>query len=151
MAEKVVAKNKKAYHDYFIEDTFECGIVLVGTEIKAVRAGHVQLKDSFARVKNGEVFIHNMHISPYEHGNIFNHEATRVRKLLLHRREILKINQAITQDGYTLVPLQLHFKNGFAKMVVGIGKGKKNYDKRESLKQKDMQRDIARAFKENQR
>ncbi len=148
---KLVAQNRKAGHDYFIEDTYEAGIVLQGTEIKSIRAGRVNLKDSFARIQNGEVFIHNMHISPYEHGNRYNHDPIRTRKLLLHRKQINKLIGETKEAGYTLVPLKLYMKNGFAKMLIGLGKGKKQYDKREDLKRKEAKRDIERAFRERQK
>lgn len=147
---KLVAQNKKARHDYFIEDTYETGIVLQGTEIKSIRAGRVNLKDSFARVQNGEVFIHNMHISAYEQGNRYNHDPLRTRKLLLHKKEISKLIGLTKEKGYALVPLKLYLKNGFAKILLGVGKGKKKYDKREDLKQKQAKRDIERAFKDRQ-
>ncbi|GIN89102.1 SsrA-binding protein [Siminovitchia terrae] len=148
---KLVAQNRKANHDYFIEDTYEAGIVLQGTEIKSIRAGRVNLKDSFARIQNGEVFIHNMHISPYEHGNRYNHDPIRTRKLLLHRKQINKLIGETKEAGYTLVPLKLYLKNGFAKMLIGLGKGKKQYDKREDLKRKEAKRDIERAFRDRQK
>ena len=144
-----IARNKKANHDFFIEDTFEAGIVLQGTEIKAIRAGRVNMKDSFARVKNGEVFLHNMHISPYEQGNQFNHEPTRMRKLLLHKKEIDRLIGETQQQGYSVVPLKMYIKNGVAKVLIGLGKGKKKYDKREDLKRKQAKRDIDRAVKES--
>ena len=124
---KVVAQNKKARHDYFIEETYETGIVLQGTEIKSIRNGRVNLKDSFARVQNGEVFLHNMHVSPYEQGNRYNHEPLRTRKLLLHKREINKLIGYTKETGYSLVPLKIYLKNGFAKVLLGLGKGKKKY------------------------
>jgi SsrA-binding protein len=148
---KVIAQNKKAYHDYFIEETYETGMVLQGTEIKSIRAGKVQLKESFARVMNGEVFLHNMHISPYEQGNRFNHEPLRTRKLLLTNKEISKLIGYVKEEGYTLVPLKIYLKNGYAKLLLGLGKGKKNYDKREDLKKKEAGRDIERAFRERQK
>ncbi|MFD1020420.1 SsrA-binding protein SmpB [Thalassobacillus hwangdonensis] len=144
----LIAQNRKAGHDFFIEETYEAGIVLKGTEIKSVRAKRVNFKDSFALVRKGEVFIHNMHISPYEQGNRFNHEPTRSRKLLLHKKEIDKLIGATQQQGYSLVPLKMYIKNGVAKVLIGLGKGKKKYDKREDLKQKQMKRDIDRAMKE---
>lgn len=143
-----IATNRRASHDYFIEETYEAGIVLQGTEIKSIRAGRVNLKDSFARVHNGEVFIYNMHISPYEQGNRFNHDPVRTRKLLLHKKEINKLIGQTQQKGYAIVPLKLYIKNGFAKLLIGIGKGKKLYDKREDLKQKAMKREVERAMKE---
>ncbi|KSU87947.1 SsrA-binding protein [Bacillus sp. VT 712] len=148
---KVVAQNKKARHDYFIEETYEAGIVLQGTEIKSIRNGRVNLKDSFARVQNGEVFLHNMHVSPYEQGNRYNHEPLRTRKLLLHKREINKLIGYTKETGYSLVPLKIYLKNGFAKVLLGLGKGKKKYDKREDLKRKEAKRDIERAFRDRQK
>ncbi|HHW36083.1 MAG TPA: SsrA-binding protein SmpB [Bacillales bacterium] len=148
---KVIAQNKKAYHDYFIEDTYEAGIVLQGTEIKAIRAGRVNLKDSYARVEKGELFLHNMHISPYEQGNRYNHDPLRTRKLLLHKKEIAKLLGITKEQGYSLVPLKIYLKNGYAKVLIGLAKGKKNYDKREDLKQKEAKRDIERAFRERQK
>ena len=145
---KLIAQNKKANHDYFIEETFEAGIVLQGTEIKSIRAGKVNLRDSFATIKHGEVYINNMHISPYEQGNRYNHEPTRARKLLLHRKEIDRLIGETQRAGYTLVPIKLYIKNGFAKVLIGLGKGKKKYDKREDLKQKQAKRDMERALKD---
>jgi len=150
-AGKVIAQNKKAYHDYFIEDTYEAGIVLQGTEIKSIRSGRLNLKDSYARVEKGEVFLHNMHISPYEQGNRYNHDPLRTRKLLLHKKEIAKLVGITKEQGYSLVPLKIYFKNGYAKVLIGLAKGKKNYDKREDLKQKEAKRDIERAFRERQK
>ncbi|AGX06157.1 MULTISPECIES: SsrA-binding protein SmpB [Bacillaceae] len=148
---KVIAQNKKAYHDYFIEDTYEAGIVLQGTEIKAIRAGRVQLKDSYARIISGEVFLINMHVSPYEQGNRYNHDPLRTRKLLLHNKEISKLIGETKEAGYSIVPLKMYLKNGFAKVLIGLAKGKKNYDKRETLKKKEAGRDIERAFRERQK
>lgn len=148
---KMVAQNKKANHDYFIEETFECGIVLQGTEIKSARRGKVQLKDSFARIINGEVFLMNAHISHFEEGNRFNHEPLRVRKLLLHKKQIMKLLGLTKEQGYTLVPLKMYLKNGFAKVLIGLAKGKKDYDKRETLKTKDANRDIERALRDRQK
>ncbi|MBO8173299.1 MAG: SsrA-binding protein SmpB [Bacillaceae bacterium] len=148
---KIVAQNKKARHDYFIEETFEAGIVLTGTEIKSIRAGRVNLKDSFARIHNGEVFLHNMHISPYEKGNRFNHEPLRTRKLLLHRKQIDKLIGMTKEKGYSLVPLDIHLNRGYAKINLALAKGKKLYDKRESMKKRDAKREIERAFKERMR
>ena len=147
----VIAQNKKAHHDYFIEETYEAGLVLQGTEIKSIRNGRVNLKDSFAKVEKGEVFLHNMHISPYEQGNRYNHDPLRTRKLLLHRREINKLIGYTKEQGYTLVPLKLYIKNGFAKVELGVAKGKKKYDKREDMKRKEAQREIERAFRERQK
>ena len=137
---KVVAQNKKANHDFFIEETLEAGIVLQGTEIKSVRNGRVNMKDSFARVSNGEVFLHNLHISPYEQGNIHNHEPTRMRKLLLHKKQIAKLIGETQQAGYSLVPIKIYLKDGYAKVLIGLGKGKKKYDKRETIKKRDIER-----------
>lgn len=149
---KTIAQNKKARHDYFIEDTIEAGIVLQGTEIKSIRNGRVNLKDSHARIdRKGEVQLINMHIAEYEQGNRFNHDPTRSRKLLLHRKEIDKLIGLTQREGYALVPLKLYIKNGYAKVLLGLGKGKKKYDKREDLKKKQMKRDIDRAIKEHTR
>ncbi|MDM5339927.1 SsrA-binding protein SmpB [Fictibacillus enclensis] len=148
---KLVAQNKKARHDYHIEETFEAGIVLQGTEIKAIRAGRINLKDSFARVQNGELFLHNMHVSPYEQGNRYNHDPLRTRKLLLHKKEITKLLGQTKEQGYSIVPLKLYLKNGFAKVLIGLAKGKKNYDKRQDLKKKDAKREIERAFRDRQK
>lgn len=148
---KLIAQNKKAHHDYFIEETYEAGIVLQGTEIKSIRAGRANLRDAFARVEKGEVFLHNMHISPYEQGNRYNHEPLRTRKLLLHRKEIQKLIGATKEQGYSLVPLKLYIKDGFAKVLIGLGKGKKKYDKREDLKRKEAKREIERAFHQKQK
>ncbi|PLT32158.1 SsrA-binding protein SmpB [Bacillus sp. V5-8f] len=148
---KQVAQNKKAYHDYFIEETFEAGVVLQGTEIKSIRAGKVNMRDSFAKIERGEVFLHNMHVSPYEQGNRYNHEPLRTRKLLLHRKQINKLIGETKEVGYTIVPLKVYLKNGFAKVLIGLGKGKKQYDKREDLKKKEAKRDIERAFRDRQK
>lgn len=144
---KVVAQNKKANHDYFIDETIEAGIVLQGTEIKSVRNGKVQLKDAFVRIRNNEAWISNMHISPYEQGNRFNHEPLRSRKLLLHKKQINELIGLSKQDGYSIIPIKMYMKDGFAKVLIGMGKGKKNYDKRDDLKKKEAKRDIERAFK----
>ncbi|CAK6479194.1 SsrA-binding protein SmpB [Peribacillus castrilensis] len=148
---KQLAQNKKAYHDFFIEQTFEAGIVLKGTEIKAIRAARVNLKDAFAKIENGEIYLHNMHVSPYEQGNQFNHDPLRTRKLLLHKKEISKLIGVTKETGYTIVPLKMYLKNGFAKVLIGLGKGKKQYDKRDDLKKKEAKRDIERAFRERQK
>jgi SsrA-binding protein len=148
---KVVAQNKKAFHDYFIEETYEAGLVLQGTEIKSIRAGRVNLKDAYARIQNGEIWIFGMHVSPYEQGNRYNHDPLRTRKLLLHRREILKLIGYTKETGYTLIPLKIYLQNGFAKMQLGLAKGKKNYDKREDLKKKEAKREIERAFRDRQK
>ena len=139
--------NKKAHYDYIIEETYEAGIVLKGTEIKSIREGKANLKDSYAIYKNGEIFLLNMHISAYDKGNIFNHEETRTRKLLLNKREIYKIRDAIEREGYTIVPIKLYFKGNKAKILIGIGKGKKTFDKREAIKKKDMEREIRKDLK----
>ena len=141
---KLIAKNPIARHNYFIEDTLEAGIVLSGTEIKSIRAGKVNLKDSYASLKNGEVYIYNMHISPYEQGNIFNKDPIRERKLLLNKREINKLIGFIKQKGYSLIPISMYFKNSFVKIELGIGKGKKLYHKREDLAKKDAELEMKR-------
>lgn len=148
---KVIAQNRRARHDYHIEDTIEAGLVLTGTEIKSIRAGRVNLKDSFARIQNGEVFLYNMHISPYEQGNRYNHDPLRTRKLLLHRREINKLIGLTKEKGYTLVPLKIYIKNGLAKLDLAIAKGKKLYDKREAMKKRDAEREAQRALRERQK
>ncbi|MCU9599930.1 SsrA-binding protein SmpB [Pallidibacillus thermolactis] len=148
---KMIAQNKKAYHDYFIEDTYEAGIVLQGTEIKSIRAGRVNLRDAFARIEKGEVFMYNVHISPYEQGNRYNHDPLRPRKLLLHRREIDKLMGETKEAGYSLIPTKIYIKDGYAKVEIALAKGKKKYDKREAMKKKEAKREIERAFKERQR
>lgn len=144
---KLIANNKKAYHDYFIEDTYEAGISLVGTEVKSLRMGKCSVKESFIRVEKGEVFVYNMHISPYEKGNIFNKDPLRVRKLLLHRAEINKMTGKMAQKGYTLVPLKVYFKGSLVKVEIGLARGKKLYDKREDIAKKDQRRENERDFK----
>lgn len=139
--------NRKAKYEYFIEETYEAGIVLTGTEIKSIRNGKANLKDSYAIIKNGEAFILNMHISKYDEGNIFNHEETRTRKLLLNKREILKIRDKIEQAGFTLIPIRLYFKNNRAKLEIGVCKGKHSYDKRETIKKRDQERELRSNFK----
>ena len=151
MGEKLICNNKKAYHDFFIEEKFEAGLVLTGTEVKSLRLGHANLNDSFAQVRSGEAFLNNLHISPYEFGNRENHESDRARKLLLHKKEILKLFSKIREQGYTLIPLRLYFKSGMVKAELGLAKGKKLYDKREDLKQKDHKREIAQALKAGKR
>lgn len=148
-AGRTLAQNRRASHDFFIEDTYEAGIVLQGTEIKSVRAGRINIKDSHARIVRGEVKLINMHIATYEQGNQFNHDPTRTRKLLLHRKEINKLIGLNQQDGYALVPLKVYIKNGVAKVLIGLGRGKKKYDKREDMKRKQMKRDVDRAIKEH--
>lgn len=140
-------QNRKVNFDYEIIDTFETGIVLTGTEIKSIRLGKCNLKDSYAIIKNNEIFILNMHISQYEQGNRFNHEETRTRKLLMHKKEILKLRDKIEIDGFTLVPIKLYFKGSKAKLLIGLAKGKKNYDKRESIKKKDIEKQLAKDLK----
>ncbi|RJG26534.1 SsrA-binding protein SmpB [Paenibacillus thiaminolyticus] len=149
---KVLAQNKKASHDYFIEDTYEAGMVLTGTEIKSLRLGKANIGDAFATIRNGEVFVHNMHISPFEQGNRFNPvDPTRARKLLLHKEQISKLIGLTKQEGYTLVPLKIYVRNGYAKLLIGLGRGKKNYDKREAAAKRDAQREIQRALREKQK
>lgn len=145
---KPVAQNRKAYHDYFIEDKFEAGIELFGTEVKSIRAGNVNLKDSFCSVKNGELFAHGMHISPYEKGNIFNRDPMRPKRLLMHRREIAKLQARISQDGLTLIPLSLYLKDSLVKVELGLARGKKLYDKRDAAARRDADREIDRTMKE---
>ncbi len=144
---KLIANNKKAYHDYFILDKYEAGIALAGTEVKSLRMGKCSLKEAFIRIENGEVFIYGMHISPYEKGNIFNKDPLRVRKLLVHRGEINKMMGKITQQGYTIVPLQVYFKGGLVKVEIALAKGKKLYDKREAIAKKDQLREAQKEFK----
>ena len=144
---KLIANNKKAYHDYFIEDTYEAGISLHGTEVKSLRMGKCSVKESFVRIENGEVFIYGMHISPYEKGNIFNKDPMRVKKLLMHRYEINKIEGKIAEKGYTLVPLKVYIKGSLVKVSIGLAKGKKLYDKRQDIAKKDMRREAEREFK----
>ena len=139
--------NRVARHDYFIEEEYECGMVLTGTEIKSIRLGKANIKDSYAVIKNGEIFLLNMFISHYKEGNIFNHDETRTRKLLLHRSEILKLNDKVRLEGYTLIPLKIYFVKGKAKLLLGVCKGKKNYDKREALKEKDIRRQVEKDLK----
>ncbi len=148
---KIVAQNRKARHDYFIEETYEAGIVLAGTEVKSVRQGNVNLRDSYAVIKDGEVFLYNMHISPYEKGNIFNRDPLRTRKLLLNRREINKLTGYVQQKGYTLVPLKVYLKRGWVKVELAVARGKKSYDKRESIAKRDAQREMERAFRGRQK
>lgn len=150
MNTKLIAKNPTAYHNYFIEDKLEAGIVLSGTEIKSIRAGKVNLKDSYAIIKNGEAYIIGMHISPYEHGSIFNKDPLRNRKLLLNRKEINKLIGLIKQKGFSLIPISLYFKGSFVKLELGVGKGKKLYDKRQDLAKKDANRQIQANLKNKQ-
>ena len=148
---KTIAQNKKARHDYFVEETYEAGIELCGTEVKSLRAGRVNLKDSWCSIVDGEIFVNGMHISPYEKGNIFNRDPIRPRKLLMHKREILKLYGTLKQEGLTLIPLSLYFKNGRVKVELGLCKGKKLYDKRDDLAKRDAKRTIDRALKERVR
>ncbi len=144
---KLIANNKKAYHDYFIEEKYEAGLVLHGTEVKSLRQGKCSIKESFIRIENGEMFIYGMHVSPYEKGNIFNKDPLRPKKLLLHKREIMKLLGKIKEKGYTLVPLQVYFTSGRAKIEIGLAKGKKLYDKRDDIAKKDQRRESEREFK----
>jgi SsrA-binding protein len=149
---KVLAQNKKASHDYFIEETFESGMVLTGTEIKSVRNGKANIGDSFCTIRNGEIFVHNMHISPFEQGNRFNPlDPTRTRKLLMKKMQISQLLGASKQQGYALVPLKIYLRNGYAKLLLGLGKGKKSYDKRDTAAKRDANRDIQRALREKQK
>ncbi len=144
---KLIANNKKAFFDYFIDDTYEAGIALVGTEVKSLRMGKCSLKESFIRIEHGEVFVYNMHISPYEKGNIFNKDPLRVRKLLLHRYEIYKLMGKVAEKGYTVVPLKVYLKDSLVKMEIGLARGKKLYDKRETIAKKDQKREAEREFR----
>ena len=144
---KLIANNKKAYHDFFVDDTYETGISLAGTEVKSLRMGKCSIKESFVRIEKGEVFVYGMHISPYEKGNIFNRDPLRVRKLLLHRSEINKIVGKIAEKGYTLVPLKVYFKGSLVKVEIGLAKGKKLYDKRADIAKKDIRREAEKEFK----
>ena len=146
-AARVIAQNKKAYHEYFVEETFEAGIELFGTEVKSIRQGRVNLKDAWCAIHEGEIFVRGMHISPYEQGNIFNRDPMRERKLLMHKREIMQLYGTVKQDGLALIPLSLYFKGSRVKVQLGLCRGKKLYDKRESAAQRDAKRDIDRAIK----
>lgn len=155
MAEKkssgrIIAQNKKAYHDYFVDEKYEAGIALFGTEVKSLRAGTVNLKDSYCEVRDGELYAVGFHISPYDHGNIFNHEPMRDKKLLMHKKEILKLHGLVAQKGFTLVPLSLYFSGSRVKMEIGLCRGKKLYDKREDMAKSDAKRTMERTFKSNQ-
>ncbi len=147
MDKKVITTNRKAFHDFLIFDKYEAGIVLTGTEIKSVRKSAINLKDSFCKIEDNEIFLYNCHISPYEQGNRYNHEAERTRKLLLTKKEILKMQNKVKQDGYTIVPLEVYILKGFAKIQIGLAKGKKLHDKRDALAKKDQQREMDRASK----
>lgn len=146
-SQKLIANNKKAYHDFFIDETYECGIALHGTEVKSMRMGKCSIKEAFVRIEDGEVFVYGMHVSPYEKGNIFNKDPLRVKKLLLHKYEINKLLGKIKEKGYTLVPLQVYFKDGKVKVEVGLARGKKLYDKREAIAKKDQRREAEKEFK----
>ena len=148
---KKIAQNKKARHDYFVEETYEAGIELCGTEVKSLRAGRVNLKDSWCSIVDGEIFVNGMHISPYEQGNIFNRDPMRVRKLLMHKKEILKLYGTVKQTGYSLIPISLYFKDSKVKLQVGLCKGKKLYDKRADMAERSAKRDMERAIKEQRR
>ena len=148
---KIIAENRKARHDYIIEESFETGIVLTGTEVKSMRGGRINLKDSYARIENGEIFLHGMHISPYEHGNIFNVDPLRPRKLLMHKREIMRLFGKVKTDGLTLVPLKVYFERDKVKVELALVRGKKLYDKREAAAEKSAKREMDRAIKENGR
>ena len=148
---KTIAQNKKARHDYFVEETYEAGIELCGTEVKSLRAGRVNLKDSWCSIVDGEIFVNGMHISPYELGNIFNRDPMRVRKLLMHKKEILKLYGTVKQTGYSLIPISLYFKDSKVKLQVGLCKGKKLYDKRADMAERSAKRDMERAIKEQRR
>ena len=146
-SQKLIANNKKAYHDFFIDDTYECGIALHGTEVKCMRMGKCSIKEECIRIEDGEVFVYGMHVSPYEKGNIFNKDPLRVKKLLLHKYEINKLLGKIKEKGYTLVPLQVYFKDGKVKVEIGLARGKKLYDKREAIAKKDQRREAEKEFK----
>ena len=146
-AKKLIANNKKAYHDYFIEETYEAGLSLVGTEVKSLRLGQCSIKEAYVGEKDGEMYIYHMHINPYEKGNIFNKDPLRTRKLLLHKSEIRKLSAAAAQDGYTIMPLTVYFRNGRAKLEIGLARGKKLYDKRADIAKKDQKREAERDFK----
>ncbi len=146
-AEKLIANNKKAYHEYFIEETYEAGIALAGTEVKSLRMGQCSIKEAYVGVEKGEMYVYHMHINPYEKGNIFNKDPLRTRKLLLHKSEIRKLEGAASATGYTIMPLKVYFKNGRAKLLIGLAKGKKLYDKRADIAKKDQKREAERDFK----
>lgn len=146
-SQKLIANNKKAYHDFFIDETYECGIALHGTEVKSMRMGKCSIKEAFVRIEDGEVFVYGMHVSPYEKGNIFNKDPLRVKKLLLHKYEINKLLGKIKEKGYTLVPLQVYFKDGKVKVEIGLARGKKLYDKKEAIAKKDQRREAEKEFK----
>lgn len=145
---KLVANNKKAYHDYFIEEKYECGISLAGTEVKSIRQGKVSVKEAYVEIDGGEAWIEGMNISPYDHGNLFNRDPVRKRKLLLHKTEIRKLAQAVQQDGYTIVPLSVYFKRGKVKIEIGLAKGKHSYDKRQDIRKRDITREMERNYRD---
>ncbi len=145
---KLVANNKKAYHDYFIEEKYECGISLAGTEVKSIRQGKVSVKEAYVEIEGGEAWIEGMNISPYDHGNLFNRDPVRKRKLLLHKTEIRKLAQAVQQDGYTIVPLSVYFKRGKVKIEIGLAKGKHSYDKRQDIRKRDITREMERGYRD---
>ena len=145
--QKLIANNKKAYHEYFIEETYEAGVALHGTEVKSMRMGKCSIKEAFVRIENGEIFVYGMHVSPYEKGNIFNKDPLRVKKLLMHKYEINKLAGKVAEKGYTLVPLQVYFKDGRVKTRIGLARGKKLYDKRQDIAKKDQRRETEREFK----
>lgn len=151
MERKIIVQNKKAYHDYFVEEKYEAGIELFGTEVKSIRKGSVNLKDCYASVKNGEMFVHGMHISPYEKGNLFNNDPLRVKRLLMHKKEIVKLGSLITREGFALIPLSLYWQGSNVKLELGLCKGKKQYDKRETAAKKSAAREIDRSMKERMR
>ena len=148
---RTIAQNRKAYHDYFVEEKIECGIALFGTEVKSIRQGKVNLKESWAQIRKGEVWVEGMHISPYEQGNIFNRDPLRAKKLLLHRREIRKLDGLVMRQGYTLIPLEMYFRDGRVKVELGLCKGKQLHDKRDSMARKDSEREIQRALRQKQK
>ena len=148
---KVIAQNRKAFHDYFVEEKYECGVALFGTEVKSIRQGRVNLKESWAQIRKGEIWVEGMHISPYEQGNIFNRDPLRPKKLLLHRSEIRKMDSLVMRQGFTLIPLEMYFKDGRVKVQLGLCKGKHLHDKRDSIARKDSEREIQRALREKQK
>ena len=148
---KVIATNKKAFHDYFVEERYECGVALFGTEVKSIRLGKVNLKESWAQIRKGEVWVEGMHISPYEQGNIYNRDPLRAKKLLLHRSEIRKLDSLVMRQGFTLIPLELYFRDGRVKVQLGLCKGKQLHDKRDSMAKKDSDREIQRALRQKQK
>lgn len=151
VAEKIITTNRKARHDYFIVESMEAGIVLQGTEVKSLRLGQANLKDSYAAIRGGEVWLYHLHISPYDHGNIYNHDPVRPRKLLLHRREIKRLIGKVEERGMTLVPLRMYFKNGKAKVELGLARGKRQYDRRQDIARRDTERDVQRELKDKYR